>query len=50
MSDAFQWDATVSAGTLNLIKANGETVEWALILMSEWQAKLPGYLKESSPE
>ena len=23
---------------------NGETVQCALILMSEWEAKLPGYL------
>jgi hypothetical protein len=43
ISDAFQWDTAVPAGTLNLIKANGETVECALILMSEWQAKLPDH-------
>lgn len=49
MTDAFAWDSTVPAGTLNLIKASGETVECALILMSEWEAKLPGYFKESSP-
>ena len=48
MSDAFQWDATVPAGTLNLVKDSGETVECALILMSEWKAKLPGYLTEAS--
>jgi type III restriction enzyme len=48
MTDAFAWDNTVPAGTLNLIKDNGETVECALILMSEWKAKLPGYIKESS--
>ena len=49
MTDAFAWDSTVPAGTLNLIKASGETVECALILMSEWEAKLPGYFEESSP-
>lgn len=48
MTDAFAWDTTVPAGTLNLIKDSGETVECALILMSEWKAKLPGYFKESS--
>jgi type III restriction enzyme len=44
LSSNFAWDSTVPAGTLELIKANGETVECTLILMSEWQAKLPGYL------
>jgi type III restriction enzyme len=34
----------VPAGALELIKANGESVERKLILMSEWRAKLPGYL------
>ena len=48
MTDAFAWDATVPAGTLNLIMDSGEAVECALILMSEREAKLPGYLKESS--
>jgi type III restriction enzyme len=49
MSDAFAWDSTVPAGALNLIKASGETVECVLILMSEWEAKLPGYFEESTP-
>jgi type III restriction enzyme len=44
LSSNFAWDSTVPAGTLELIKANGETVECTLILMSEWQTKLPGYL------
>lgn len=44
MSDSFAWDKTVPAGTLDLIQENGETVECALILMSEWEAKLPNYL------
>lgn len=44
MSDNFAWDKNVPAGTLELIKENGEKVECTLILMSEWKAKLPGYL------
>jgi type III restriction enzyme len=35
---------------LSFIKPNGETVECTLILVSEWQAKLPNYLKESPAE
>lgn len=38
MIGAFAWDTTAPAGTLNLIKASGETVECALILRSEWEA------------
>jgi len=48
MSDNFAWDTTVPAGKLDLIQANGETVECTLILMSEWQTKLPGYLMAAS--
>lgn len=44
MSQNFAWDETVPAGTLELVQKNGETVEGALILMSEWKAKLPTYL------
>lgn len=44
MSNSFAWDETVSAGTLELVQKNGETVEGTLILMSEWKSKLPGYL------
>jgi type III restriction enzyme len=44
LSSNFASDSTVPAGTLELIKANGETVECTLILMSEWQAKLPSHL------
>ena len=32
------------AGKLELVQSNGETVQCALILMSEWKAKLPDYL------
>ena len=44
LSDNFAWDTTVPAGTLELIKATGETVEGTLILMSEWETKLPNFL------
>ena len=50
MTDAFKWDDAVPAGTLSITKADGETVECALILMSEWKAKLPGYLKGSTTQ
>lgn len=43
MSDAFAWDTTVPAGTLQLVN-NGETVECTLILMSDVPTKLPSYL------
>jgi type III restriction enzyme len=47
MSDNFAWDTTIPAGTLELIKPTGETVEGTLILMSDWPTKLPGYLSAS---
>ena len=45
LSNNFSWDDGVSAGELELVKGNGETVQCALILMSEWKTKLPTYLK-----
>ena len=44
LSDNFFWDDYTPAGTLELVQNNGETVQCTLILMSEWKAKLPGYL------
>lgn len=44
LSSNFAWDKTVPAGELSLVQDNGETVECTLILMSEWEAKLPEYL------
>jgi type III restriction enzyme len=44
LSDAFAWDEVAPAGTLDLVQANGETVECDLILMSEWQTVLPARL------
>ena len=43
LSDHFQWDDATPVGELELVNS-GETVEGTLILMSEWQAKLPAYL------
>jgi type III restriction enzyme len=44
LSAAFQWDDSVPAGQLELLKNTGETVQGTLILMSEWKTKLPAYL------
>jgi type III restriction enzyme len=44
LSANFAWDSTVPAGTLELIKDTGETVECSLILMSEWPTMLPAHL------
>lgn len=44
LSDNFKWDSSTPAGELEVIKNTGEAVRGALILMSEWQAKLPDYL------
>ncbi len=45
LSNSFEWNKTVPAGTLELLQPDGATVECTLILMSEWKAKLPEYLK-----
>ena len=44
LSDSFAWDQSTPAGELELIQETGETVQGKLVLMSEWRAKLPGYL------
>ena len=48
MSRHFKWSDATLAGELELVKNNGETVSCTLILMSEWKAKVPGYLSASS--
>lgn len=45
LSNHFAWDDATPAGELELVQNNGETVQGTLILMSEWKAKLPTYLK-----
>ena len=44
LSDNFAWADYIPAGELELVQSNGETVQCTLILMSEWEAKLPDYL------
>lgn len=43
LTEKFAWDDAAPAGTLELVKG-GESIECALVLMSEWKAKLPSYL------
>lgn len=45
LSANFDWDKTVPAGSMELVQDDGTTVECALVLMSEWKAKLPALLK-----
>ncbi len=44
LSNNFAWDQTKPSGELELIAESGETVACTLILMSDWQTKLPDYL------
>lgn len=44
LSENFAWSKTLPAGSLELLKDNGETVECSLVLMSEWKVKLPELL------
>jgi type III restriction enzyme len=44
LSNNFCWNKALPAGTLEIYADNGETVECALVLMSEWQADLPKLL------
>ena len=46
ISDKFAWDDCAPAGELELVKNSGEIVQCALILMSEWETKLPAYLRK----
>ena len=45
LSDNFSWEDGTTAGELELVKNNGDVVQCALILMSEWKTKLPVYLQ-----
>jgi len=45
LADNFAWDDGIPAGELELVQKNGETVQCALVLMSEWKTKLPEYLR-----
>lgn len=44
MTQNFTWDTALPAGTMELVHQGGETVECDLVLMNEWQRKLPGFL------
>ena len=41
LSGSFAWDGCTQAGQLELIANGGQTVQCALVLMSEWKTKLP---------
>ena len=44
LSGNFAWDDSIPAGQLELVADGGQTVECALVLMSEWRTKLPNLL------
>ena len=44
LSSSFAWDDCTPAGELELVTDQGQTVQCALILMSEWKTKLPQFL------
>ena len=46
LSGNVAWDDSIPAGQLELVADGGQTVECALILMSEWKTKLPGFLRD----
>ena len=46
LSNNFAWDYSMPAGEMELVQDNGETVECALILMSNWNTELPAFLRQ----
>ena len=48
LSGNFAWDDYAPAGKLELVAENSQTVRCALILMSEWRTKLPGFLRRGA--
>ena len=48
LSSSFEWDHCTPAGELELVADNGQTVQCALILMSEWSTKLPDLLSRGA--
>ena len=44
LSSSFAWEQWTPAGELELVQPDGETVQCALVLMSEWQTRLPALL------
>ena len=49
LSENYSWDDGISAGGLELVRSNGEIVQCALMLMSEWKTMLPTYLRSDHP-
>ena len=47
LSDNFAWDDCVPAGEMELVQDNGDSVECALILISNWKAELPAFLVQT---
>lgn len=48
MTQNFTWDTALPAGTMELVRQGGETVECDLVLMNEWQRKLPDFLSPTN--
>ena len=48
LSSSFAWDDYTPAGELELVTDKGQTVQCALVLMSEWKTKLPKYLNRGA--
>ena len=46
LSSSFAWEDCTPAGELELVTDRGQTVQCALILMSEWKTKLPQLLSD----
>jgi type III restriction enzyme len=44
LTQNFSWEQCTPAGELELVKDSGEVVQAALVLMSEWRAKIPTLL------
>ncbi|PHR62336.1 MAG: type III restriction endonuclease subunit R [Robiginitomaculum sp.] len=44
LSNAYSLDKTTQAGAVELVMDSGDTIDCALIMMSEWKSKLPEYL------
>ena len=48
LSSNFAWDDFTPAGELELVAEDGQTVQCALILMSEWKTNLPDFLRDEA--
>ena len=48
LSSNFAWDDYTPAGELELVAEDGQTIQCALILMSEWKTKLPDLRRDGA--